>query len=168
MIMISEKTSKALDELTGAFFDLNRTLDRCVSVLQNTWAMPQAAGIIHLKLAHLMPLLADKVTEIKDRYNLDSVYPATHGDARTYDNLQDMFETVLSEFEEVYKMFQMIIDMAQMQKDFNVVTDLYDLLEDYNEVMGQIMTLCDKAIQMPDKFDTFDKHISSWGIVGLE
>lgn len=168
MILISKETDHALDQLTGAFFDLNRTLDRCVTILQNTWSMPQAADIIHHNLAHLMPLLADKVTEIKDRYNLTSVYPQTHGDAREYENLRDMFETVLSEFEETYKIFQIIITQAQDQHEYNVVADLYDLMEDFNEVMGQIMTLRDKSLQMSEKFDTFDKHITAWGINGID
>ena len=62
----------------------------------------------------------------------------------------------------------MIIAQAQEQHEYNVVADLYDLMEDFNEVMGQIMTLRDKSLQMPEKFDTFDKHITAWGINGVD
>lgn len=167
-MLISKETSNALDTLLGAFFDLNRTLDRCVSWMQNVWSMSQAADIVHHKLAHLMPLFSDKVSEIKDRYNMASVYPATHADARQYADLSEMFEVVLEEFAEVYKIIQMTRKIVIEQDDVNVLTDLYDILEDYNIIMGQIYTLRDKANQMPDQYDTFDRHISSWGIKGID
>lgn len=168
MILISKQTSDVLDELTGAFFDLNRTLDRCVSVMTNVWSMPQAADIVHHKLAHLMPLMADEVTEIKDRYNLSSVYPETHRDGRDYTDLRDMYETVLSEFEEVYQMMKLIKQTILSNDDFNVLVDLHRIVRQYNVIMGQIITLRDKAVQMPTCYDEFDRHIVSWGIDGLD
>lgn len=167
-MLISKETSNALDTLLGAFFDLNRTLDRCVSWMQNVWSMPQAADIVHHRLAHLMPLFGDKVSEIKDRYNMTSVYPATHADARQYADLSEMFEVVLEEFAEVYKIIQMTRKIVVEQDDINVLTDLYNILEGYNIIMGQIYTLRDKANQMPDQYDIFDRHISSWGIDGID
>lgn len=166
-MLISKETDKALDMLVGAFFDLNRTLDRCVSWMQNIWSMPNAADIIHHKLAHLMPLFADEVTEIKDQYNMTSVYPATHEDGRTYSNLQDMFETVLEEFAEVYTMMKMIKTTVLDNDDFNVLVDLHRIMRQYNVIMGQIYTLRDKAIQMPTDYDDYDRHIKSWHIDGI-
>lgn len=167
-MLISDETSSALDELTGAFFDLNRTADRMISIMQNTWCMPQAVSIIHPNIAHLYPLLADKVTEIKDRYNLTSVYPETHRDSRVYENLKEMFRTLLKENEEVYQMIKMVDDSAHKNGDFMVHADLVDLMQKFSILFGQIVTLRDKADQLVDKYDEFDRHISSWGIDGLE
>ena len=36
-MFLSEKTSEALDELVGACFDMNRTIDRMCSVMQNVF-----------------------------------------------------------------------------------------------------------------------------------
>lgn len=167
MDFISKETSTALDELVGAFFDLNRTLDRCVSIMTNEWSMPQASDIVHHNLAHLMPLMADKITEIKDRYNLASVYPETHKDNREYTDLKQMYETVLVEFGEVYDMIKMVKRIIMAHDDYNVLVDLDRVMCQYNIVMGQILTLRDKATQMPTDFDRFDQHIKSWGIVGV-
>lgn len=163
-MLISERTSQSLDELYGSFFDLNATLDRVVSVMLNKFSMPQASNIIHLKIAHTTPLLADMISEIKDNYNISSIRPEVHRDDRDYDNLLDMFETVLKEFSEVYEMIKMTDDIAVASKDLNVHADLLKFITTYNKVMGQIYTLRDKAVQMPTGFDTFDRHITSWGI----
>lgn len=167
-MLISEDTSKALDVLVGAFFDLNRTTDRMISIMQNEFTMPNAVSIIHPKIAHLYPLFADKVTEIKDNYNMTSIYPETHEDSRTYNNLSDMFNTLLSQNEDVYKMIQMADSIAVEKGDINVHADLITLVQKFNILFGQIMTLRDKAEQMPTDYDNFDRHISSWGINGVE
>ncbi len=167
-MLISKETSDALDVLVGAFFDLNRTFDRCVSWMQNVWSMPQAADIIHHKLAHIFPIFADQITEIKDRYNMTSVYPQTHADSREYTDLKQMFDIVFQECSEVYTMFKMVKKTVIEQDDFNVLVDLHEIMRAYNEIMGQVYTLKDKAEQLPTSYDEYDRHIKSWGIVGVE
>lgn len=167
-MLISKQTSDALDVLVGAFFDLNRTFDRCVSWMQNVWSMPQAADIIHHRLAHIFPIFADKITEIKDRYNMTSVYPQTHADSREYTDLQQMFDIVFQECAEVYTMFKMVKKTVLEHDDFNVLVDLHKIMRDYNEIIGQVYTLKDKAEQLPNNYDEYDRHITSWGIVGVE
>ena len=41
-------------------------------------------------------------------------------------------------------------------------------MQDMNKVVAQIILLDDKAKHMPTEFDKYDRHIGSWGIVGLE
>lgn len=166
-MMISENTSNALDVLLGAFFDLNRTTDRMVSIMQNKFAMPNAANIVHHKIAHLYPLLADKISEIKDNYNIPSVYPETHRDDRDYENTKDMFETLLNENFDAYKMIQYTYQIAQENNDLNVCSELIDFMNKFNKVIGQIYTLRDKGLELTDNFDQFDDHINVYGIVGL-
>lgn len=166
-MFLSQKTSDALDEIVGAFFDLNRTFDRAVSYMQNKWCMPQAADIIHHKLAHLWPLEADKVSGFKDQYNMLTRYPVTHEDNRTYVDLSDMMNTLLSEVGEVYEMIKMTYQVAKEEDDLNACSMLFSLTEDMNILIGQMITLADKAEQMRTDYDTFDRHIMSWGINGL-
>lgn len=168
MTFINESTSKNLDILVGAFFDLNRTLDRCVSVMKNDWSMGNASAIIHHKLAHLMPLMADEITEIKDNYNLSSTYPMTHEDSRNYTDLEDMFDTVMVEFSQVHGLLMTAQQGCALANEWNVVADLMKIVRQYNIIMGQIYTLADKAEQMPQDYDKFDKHIDVWGIDGVD
>lgn len=167
-MMLSEKTSEALDILVGALFDLNRTMDRQVSWMQNIWAMPQAAEICHHKLAHLFPLLADEISSFKDKYNLTTVYPETHRDAREYRDLFDMMGTLYDEVESVYEIVKQIYDIANEERDFNVNAMLQDFMEKLTDVISQVITLRDKAEQMPTDYDVYDAHIKDWGITGVE
>lgn len=166
-MLISDVTSTALDELYGSFFDLNATLDRAVSIMLNNWAMPQASDIIHQKVAHAAPVYADLISEIKDNYNVPSVRPAVHEDSREYENLGVMFQTVLYEFKGVYEMIKKVIDIAMKNGDVNVVSDLVIFMSKFNKFFGMIVTLSDKANQMPEMYDAFDRHITSWGIDGF-
>ena len=48
------------------------------------------------------------------------------------------------------------------------MSDLVKVFQKFNIVMGQVITLRDKAAQMPTDFDNFDSHSSEWGIKGVK
>ena len=165
---ISIKTSEALDLLVGKAFDLNRSFDRAVSIMQNKWCMPNAANIIHHNLAHLFPLLADLISGFKDSWNLTTVYLETHKDDRDYANLLNMMTVLLEEVLDYYEMIKMVYKIAEEEGDLNAMTMLVDFMNKLTIVVSQVYTLKDKAEQMPTDLDTFDNHISQWGINGVE
>ena len=167
-MMLSNKTSDALDVLVGACFDMNRTMDRMTSIMQNVWSMPQAADIFHHRLAHLWPLLADEVSGFKDQYNMTTVYPETHRDGREYKNLFDMMSVLLKEVDGVYEIVRQTYYIAKENRDFNANVMLQDFMRKLTIVISQIITLRDKAERMPTDYDTYDFHIKDWGIVGVE
>lgn len=164
---ISLKTSESLDLLVGKAFDLNRSFDRAVSIMQNKWCMPNAANIIHHNLAHLFPLLADVISSFKDNWNLTTVYPETHKDDRDYSNLLAMMTILRDEVLDFYEMIKMVYKIAEEENDFNTMAMLIDFMNKLTIVVSQMYTLKDKAEQMPTDWDTFDNHISQWGINGL-
>jgi hypothetical protein len=51
--------------------------------------------------------------------------------------------------------------------DLNVLCDLVSFTNTFNKVIGQVITLQNKAEQMPTEYDKFDRHIDKWGIVGI-
>ena len=165
---ISIKTSEALDLLVVKAFDLNRSFDRAVSIMQNKWCMPNAANIIHHNLAHLFPLLADLISGFKDSWNLTTVYLETHKDDRDYVNLLSMMTVLWEEVLDYYEMIKMVYKIAEEEGDLNAMTMLVDFMNKLTIVVSQVYTLKDKAEQMPTDFDTFDNHISQWGINGVE
>lgn len=165
---LSDKTSEALDVLVGAFFDLNRTTDRMVSILQNKFSMPQAADIIHHKIAHAFPLFADKISGFKDQCNVTTYYPETHGDNRDYTDLFRMMETLLKEASDVYSMIKMTAKISQENEDYIACSFLQEFMRTYTIMLGQIITLRDKSEQLAREFDTYDRHITSWDIKGID
>lgn len=166
-MLISKETSDALDILYGQYFNLNSLCDNAVSFMLNEWAMVQANDIIHHKLCHLYPLLADDVSAIKDNYDIRSIRPEVPEHSETYNNLAEMFDRIYEEHEATYKIIKMTNKVAMENGDINVHADLIEVIRKFNIVIGQVITLMNKAHQMPNDFDTFDRHSSSWGIVGL-
>lgn len=166
-MLISKETSKDLDTLYGQFFNLNSLFDRAVSVMLNDWAMVQASNIIHLNLAHLFPLMADRVSEIKDNFDISSIRPVVEEHSESYDNLADMFDRLLNECEATYTMIKLVNKGALERDEINVHAELMNIVVDFNKIIGQVLTLDNKAHQMPDNYDKFDAHIDDWGIVGL-
>lgn len=165
---VSLKTSESLDLLVGKAFDLNRSFDRAVSIMQNKWCMPNAANIIHHNLAHLFPLLADVISGFKDNWNLTTVYPETHKDDRDYANLLDMMTILRNEVLDFYEMIKMVYKIADEEGDFNVMALLTNFMNKITVIVSQMYTLKDKAEQMPTGWDVFDNHISQWGINGVD
>lgn len=165
---LSDKTSQALDILVGQYFQLNRTYDRCVSWMEVEFAMPNAANIIHHKLAHLWPLMADTVSDFKHQWNVTTVYPETPTASSRYENLEDLTSHLLSNAMLVYDVIKQTYQIAKEEGDFNANAMLQKLMQDMNKVISQIILLNDKAKQMPTSYDEYDRHIDSWGIVGLE
>ena len=167
-MILSDKTSEALDVLVGKAFDLNRTFDRAVSIMQNNFAMPQAADIVHHNLAHLWPLMADLISEFKDSCNMTTYYPETHGDGRVYTNLQDMMETLLKETLDGYEMVKLTYQITKDEGDFIASAFLMKYMRIYSLIIGQVYTLRDKAVQMPTDYDSYDAHIEEWKIDGVD
>ena len=167
-MLISKETAKDLDALYGQFFNLNSLFDRAVSVLLNDWAMVQASNIIHANLAHLFPLMADRISEIKDNYDISSIRPIVEEHSETYKDLADMFNRLLNECEATYTMIKLADKGARERDDLNVHAELIGIVVDFNKIIGQVLTLNNKAHQMPENYDKFDAHIDDWGIVGLD
>lgn len=166
-MLLSNQTSEALDIIVGQFFNLNRSFDRAVSVMQNKWTMPNASEIVHHNLAHVFPLMADIISGFKDQYNILTFYPETHADNRDYDNLYEMWNTMLGEVIDCYKMIQMGYKIANDNQDLNAMTMLYHVVDYMNVLISQVITLKDKAEAAPEDYNVFDYYISGWGIDGV-
>ena len=53
MSLISEKMSETLDSLIGEFFEVNRLLDRGMSVLAVKYKLTNTSNFVHQSLAHI-------------------------------------------------------------------------------------------------------------------
>ena len=95
--------------------------------------------------AHLMPLLADKFSDILLRYNISPKYYETKRDERTYSTMLDFFNTNLNEHIETYELIKSAINVATVNGDINVEADLKSLLRIWNKFMSQAILLRDKA-----------------------
>ena len=83
-MLISDTTIENINLIIQAMFNHNRTLDRFLGFSDAEWAFTHFNSVYHQGYAHLMPLVADKFSDILLRYNIAPKYYETKSDTRTY------------------------------------------------------------------------------------
>lgn len=165
---VSERTINILYQLIGQCFRNNRMLDRCSSVLGVKFVMANTAELIHKHIAHLFPLISDEIGEkCLERYNILVEYEATPEGKQDYNSVEES----ISDIENIVVDFQNMLIGAckeiQANGDLQVYVDLLDILEDFNEVVGQIILVKDKLKLYNGNYGSFDKHITSFWTLGI-
>lgn len=144
-MLISEETIEKINLLIQAMFNHNRTLDRFLGYADAEWSFVNFNRVFHKGYAHLMPLLADELSDILLRYNVAPKYYETKKDIRTYTTMMDFFNTNLNEHIETYELIKSTINVATLNGDLNVESDLKRILRIWNKFMSQAILLRDKA-----------------------
>src|SRR5574344_716469 len=143
--MIDEKLNENLNLIVGSLFALNRLFDRAMSVLAVKYKALNSAKILHPSLAHQFPLIADSVTEIQQKRNMLSRYPATPEGNQMYDSPLQFYEIALEEFHKLEDLIEDTLDVAILEKDHVVKAFLDGLLiqwSSYIETMENIVYVC--------------------------
>lgn len=158
-MIVSEETQKALTEIIGQCFRENRYLDRLVSVLGVKFAYNNTADLIHHGIAHYFPALSDQIGEkCLERYNIPVYYEATPSGGQDYSSVNE----IIKDLEERMINFQIslmgVCKIAQDNNDIHVYVDMLDMLEDFNEIVEQVILLSDK-IDVYGTNPSFDQHI---------
>lgn len=93
MALISDRINNQLNQLIGKCFEMNRMLDRGVSLLKIRWKLPRTSDIVHSEMAHayIGELFADSVGEYQALRNNETIYPETPVGDKNYDNVLDFF-----------------------------------------------------------------------------
>lgn len=145
MQLINERVLTSLYLIVSKLFDGNRLLDRAVSVLNVKFVMNKSASIIHPKLAHAYPLLADKVGEWIESRNCMVTYLETPTDNSDYENPLALFQAYLDYSLELEQLIEEIILIAEEEKDRSTKIFLEGFLKDVNKYTEQAILLVDKC-----------------------
>ena len=160
-MLVTQETINAVTELVGECFEMNRHLDRLVSVLGVKFAYNQTAELVHHGIAHYYPALSDKIGELAlERYNIPVYYAATPDGGQDYSSVTE----IIKDLEKVNINFQtMMMGCAKIafdNNDIHVYADLLDLLKDVNKIVEQVVLLSDKIDIYGDN-PSFDAHIKN-------
>lgn len=161
-MLMSERTKKAIDICVQRMFYMNRVMDNLVSNMAINWSMYKATDIIHHKLAHLYPLIADKFSDIQQKFNVRTFYLETPSDTTEYASLYDGFRKALDELMISNDAIIDAIEIAKEEGDINVKVLLEKELANLTPVIEQHITLKDKAKQYGDDYKSFDNHIETF------
>lgn len=161
-MLISDRTKHAIDLCVQRMFYMNRVMDNLVSNMAVNWSMYKAANLVHENLAHLYPLIADKFSEIQQKFNKRTFYLETPADTTEYSTMSDGFQRALDELMISNDTIIDAIEIAREEGDINVKILLEDILEDMAPVIEQHILLVDKAKQYGDNYTSFDKQIDAF------
>lgn len=163
---VSEPTIKALYELTGKAFYMNRIWDATVSILGVTYVCPRASWMIHQKIAHWYPQIADVITEnCLENFNIVAYYPATPAGDVSYTGLTDMMEQMLDKTIQFQNDVMATRQIAQDNQDYSIVVEIDKVLLEVNKQVSQMLLINDKAQlygDSPDGLTSFDKDVKKF------
>lgn len=160
---VSESTIKALHELNGECFKLNRFWDATVSILGVTYVCPTASKLIHEHIAHWYPHVADMINErCLENFNIVAYYPATPAGDVAYSNLQDMMAQMLEKTLTFQNKVMAVRQIAVENGDLLVAVELDRVLLMVNEQFAQMLLINDKAEQYGEDYTSFDKDFPTF------
>lgn len=149
MGLISEKLNHELDLVRGQAFDLNRMLDRGMSLLEVRWKLIKSAEILHPKVAHayLGDLFADSISAYQASRDNESIYTATPAGDREYNSPLDFFLDYHRENLKFENMIKDAVDEAIDEGDTTTKVFLDGLLNRLVPYIALSQTLVDLTTQ---------------------
>jgi hypothetical protein len=126
----------------------------------------KSSNIIHKRLAHVYPILADDISEIQDALNVLTDYLETPTDVYMYGSLADMFERLLENVLEANEMIIEGIEICEEERDVNVKVHLENFLSTkFINHIKQAIILRDKAKLYGQNTLDFDRDIETFFIL---
>ena len=169
ILFVHERTQSALQELIVECFQCNRNADRWVSVLGVDMVCPQASKLIHHQIAHYFPAVADIIGEkTLERYNISVLYGDTKAPKELNYSLLDLMQSFVDMCIDFQSMLMGTIKIAFEENDIHIYADLISILENYNNIVEQVILLRDKAEKYGSDIMGFDHDISDFWILGEE
>ncbi len=164
---VSDSTKNALYEMVSQCFQMNRWLDRWVSVLGVEFACNNSSNLIHQNIAHYFPQLSDKIGEkCLERYNITVEYGATDEGKQSYTSVEDMIQQMEDKIINFQNMFIGCLKLSFNNGDLQVYTDLSELLKGYNEIVEQTILLNDKIKAYGSNVVAFDHDVETFWKLG--
>lgn len=167
-MLISEKTSSAIDKIIQRMFYMNRICDNIVTNMSVNWSMNKASEIFHKGIAHKYPLIADTYSEIQDAFNVRTKYLDTPADIVEYGSLIEAMQRVLDELLITNDMIIDAIEIAREEQDINIKVLLEQRLVELTPYINQHILLRDKAVAYGSNYTTFDHDFEDFYILGGE
>ena len=167
--LLTKDIKASLENIVTHCFYANRILDRICSILSVKFVMSNTSNIIHHKLAHRYPILADGISDYMDARDCTTIYGETPIGNQDYDNYLECFNKILEINLELEKKVKESIELAQNNSDYTTKVYLEDYLLNIIPITSDILLLVDKAEMYGDnKLSSmkFDHDISDFGIFG--
>jgi hypothetical protein len=154
--LISENINTGLNNIIKQCFLGNRICDRAMSVLATKFAMTNSVNLLHPRLAHIFPKLADILSDYQADRDCLSVYGETPLDASDYVSPLDFFNKILDYMTELESLCYEVFSKAKDESDMTTFVFLQDFVKTLIPVTAQCLLLVDKAEAYGNQWMLFD------------
>jgi ferritin len=162
--LISDNLNSKLDGLVTKCFEGNRIADRGMSILAVKFAMNKTEALLHAKLAHLYPALADLISEYQGMRDNLTVYGLTPLEDTDYASPLELFNRLLDYMQDLENLISGAVSSAKEEEDFMTFAFLLEFSRTVAKVTGQCLLLVDKAENYSD-WQLFDHNIEDFVIL---
>ena len=161
--LIPDNLNSKLDEIVTKCFEGNRIMDRGMSVLNIKFVMNRTVKFLHPKLAHLFPLLGDKVSDYQGSRNNLTFYGITPADGTDYNTVLEFFERSLEYMQDLESLVAEALNLAR-EEDETTYVFLEHFLRKLIPITEQCLLLVDKAKLYTDMM-LFDHNVEDFIIL---
>lgn len=165
-MLISPRTNDQLNSIIGQCYQINRVLDRILSVLSVKFTCVKSVEILHGGFSHKFPLLGDFFYELQSSFDVLTDYPATISDSSDYNSLEEIFKRVLDEVIILNDLITGCIEICMEEGDYNIKSSLENFLATrYIKYINQSLILYDKSKLYGNDVLHFDRDIEVFFIL---
>ena len=158
--IVTNETIAALQEMVTESFIMTARIDRMQSALDADLSYNQTSLLIHQGMAHRYSgYFADEIADLGlQGYDISVNY----GDVPTMNKSYSSVKELLYELRDYVVEYQTELNgcykIAFNNNDFHICADLIDIIKDHNNVVRQMILLCNKIDIYGDN-PAFDAHI---------
>ena len=153
--LLKDEMKEYLENIIGKCFLNNRMFDRMVSILSVKLVMPITGDIIHHKLAHLYPRIADLVSDYMAQRNCTTIYQQTPEGSQDYNNPIECFDYMLELNLSLEKEVKNAIKLADEINDYTTKVFLDDFLR-------KLISVTDTILLLDDKIGMYENNKNGW------
>lgn len=166
--LLNSEVKLSLEKIVSHCFYGNRITDRICSLMSVKFVMPLSEKILHSKYAHLLPLLADKITEYMDSRDSATIYGLTPIGGNEYDDYIECFKDILDFNLELENKVKDSIKLSWETGDITTKVFLENFLLNLIPLTKDVMLLFDKAVAYGCDANgsnmQFDRDIHEFGV----
>ncbi len=143
--LLLANTKSALEAIIKKCFENNRLVDRMVSLFTVKFVMPNTSAIIHQKIAHYYPILADDITNYMAQRNCTTVYGETMAGNQDYSEPIECFNRMLEINLDLEDTVKDAIIVCEENGDYTTKVFLDGFLRNLIPLTDDLLLLVDKA-----------------------
>ena len=161
-MLISEETRDQLNELVRLSFDANSVVDNFAYNLAY-YDYPNIEGIVHESFAHKFPEFADVLTDMMIELDVRPVRKSIETHDKDYNgDLLKIFEDNLSMCDDYRKAIIQVIEVAELNEDYEVKIKLEEFLTMFNNYRKQASVWYKYAKRYEGDYKSFDVHFEEF------